>query len=279
MIRIAHLSDLHFGTEDPQVCNALHAVLHELNPDLVAVSGDLTQRARPSQFEAAQLFLASLPGRLLVVPGNHDVPLFNLPARMFWPYRNYERAFGEPQAAAVNADLVSLIGVDSTRRWRHKEGWLGRRGDRSIPSRLPRRALGSVLGMVTHHPLLRNTELAGLTPERGVRRTVQRLHRLGVDFVLCGHDHEARAHWFELAGTQDPASEPQVRSIHGILQISAGTATSRRVRGEPNSFNLLRLQFKQGARPAMVTERWNYQSEFQQFKLFDLQATPLSSRV
>src|SRR6478752_716554 len=91
MATIAHLSDIHFGRVEPRLVTALVRTIAAVAPDLVAVSGDLTQRARRSQFQAARRFLDLLPFPLLVVPGNHDVPLYNLPVRLLDPYRGYRR--------------------------------------------------------------------------------------------------------------------------------------------------------------------------------------------
>ena len=275
MTHIAHLSDLHFGSENPRVCIALHEALMALEPDLIAVSGDLTQRARKQQFEAARKFLTQLPGELLIVPGNHDVPLFDLPTRLIQPYRNYHAHFGEHQSAAINAGPVTLLGVDSTRRWRHKEGWLGRRGDRSIPLRLPTRADGHILGMVTHHPLQRYREASGPNARQAARKTVARLHRLGVDFILCGHDHHPRTHWFDLIETDEASVS---KAEQGILQVSAGTAISTRTREHPNSFNLLRIEVEPGKRAQLHNQRWDYHDATAEFTPNSEQSVLLSRR-
>ena len=120
---VLHLSDPHFGTEQAPVMDALERFAHELRPDLLLLSGDITQRARRAQFAAARAFVDRLRAPvLLAVPGNHDIPLFNLAARVFAPYGNYVRAFGgelEPQFA--DRDLL-VVGVNTTRPARHKNG-------------------------------------------------------------------------------------------------------------------------------------------------------------
>ena len=90
-----HISDTHFGTEQPAVTDALRAWVQEQKPDAVILSGDITQRARTAQFQAARAFCDSLGvPHLLTLPGNHDIPLYNLAARLFTPYRGYSRVFG-----------------------------------------------------------------------------------------------------------------------------------------------------------------------------------------
>ena len=101
MRTIVHLSDIHFGRVDPRLVAPLVDAVRAAAPDLVAVSGDLTQRARRRQFEQARAFLDKLPPPILAVPGNHDVPLFNLPARFLDPFGGYRRHI----AAGSGTDL------------------------------------------------------------------------------------------------------------------------------------------------------------------------------
>src|SRR5690606_31580206 len=122
MSRLLHLSDLHFGTEDPEVAAALLQLAREQQPDLCLLSGDITQRARRAQFAAARAFVQQLPAPVLAVPGNHDLPLFNLPLRLLNPYGNYRRAFGPSLEPQLERDDLLLIGVNSTRPARHKDG-------------------------------------------------------------------------------------------------------------------------------------------------------------
>ncbi|MBS4019901.1 MAG: metallophosphoesterase, partial [Dechloromonas sp.] len=119
---VLHISDTHFGTELPPVVDALVALAAQQHPDLVVLSGDITQRARPSQFRAAKAFVDRLGAPLLAVPGNHDIALFDLWSRLTSPYARYTKAFGgnlEPVHAS--SDLL-VIGVNTTRAWRHKNG-------------------------------------------------------------------------------------------------------------------------------------------------------------
>ena len=95
MRTLVHLSDLHFGRIDPQLLEPLATKIKEINPDVVAVSGDLTQRARSHQFREARVFLDTLPKPQIVVPGNHDVPLYNVFSRFFSPLDKYRRYITE----------------------------------------------------------------------------------------------------------------------------------------------------------------------------------------
>ncbi len=227
-MRIAHLSDPHFGTEVPEVVRALNYALQALAPALIVVSGDITQRARSAQFNAAQAFLDSLPAvPKLLVPGNHDLPLFNPVLRLFAPRRAYHRAFGSGQPQWV-AGSVAVIGIDSTLRLRHTRGTVGL-------ARLSRRVRdagdASLRLVAAHHPL------QTLLPQDrgecliGARQIAVELSRLSTDMVLSGHVHMPLL-------TDTRTAFPGLPR-HFVL-CAAGTAVSSRIRsGAPNSFNLI----------------------------------------
>jgi predicted MPP superfamily phosphohydrolase len=208
---VAHLSDLHFGRVHRAALEPLRRRVVELAPDLVVVSGDLTQRARAAQFREARAFLDSLPRPQLVVPGNHDVPLYNVLARFLQPLGNFRRFIAlDPEPSFVD-DEIAVLGINTARSFVFK-------GGRVSKAQLARvaRALCPLNGditkiVVTHHPYM------GLEP----------LARCGIDILMAGHLHDA--HVVERApGTL-------------ALMVQAGTATSSRTREEPNSFNLLRV--------------------------------------
>ena len=117
MTTIAHLSDIHFGRVDPEVVEALIETLTAMSPDLVAVSGDLTQRARSGQFRVARRFIDRLPRPLLVVPGNHDVPLFNLAARFIAPFGGYRRHIQDDLEPVFEGDGFIAVGLNSARNF------------------------------------------------------------------------------------------------------------------------------------------------------------------
>lgn len=231
MRTIAHLSDLHFGREDPAAVEALVADLRRLAPSLVAVSGDLTQRARRAEFARARAFLDRLPPPRLVVPGNHDVPLFDLPRRFLSPLGRF-RSFVSAEAAPVwDDEEVLAVGLSTARSLTWKAGRVSLAQVEALRRRLcagdPRR----LHVLVAHHPF-------SPPPDRPREAVVGRaaaalaaLTGCGLDLVLTGHLHR------QFAG--DLAGHTLARSV---LALHAGSAVSRRLRGEANSYNLVRVR-------------------------------------
>lgn len=233
MRTIVHLSDLHFGRTDPDVIAPLIEQVHALAPDLVVVSGDLTQRARSNEFIEARQFLDALPHPQLVVPGNHDVPLFNVFARLLRPLTKYRRYIGEEMQPVYMDDEIVAVGINTARSLTIKDG---RVNDRQIE--LARRTLAAVGDqmvkiIVTHHPF----DLpAGPQHHDLVGKAIPAMRAFalcGADVLLAGHVHTSSA--ISSAGRYDIPG-------YAALVVQAGTATSTRGRGESNSFNVLRVQ-------------------------------------
>lgn len=208
MRTLVHLSDLHFGRVVPGVLEPLRRRLAALAPDVVVVSGDLTQRARRKQFLEARAFLDSLPRPQVVVPGNHDVPLFNVFGRFLRPLGGYRRVIAEDAEPGYVDEEVAVFGVNTARSLTFKEGRLSSRQAERLRGALSALGGGVTRVVVTHHPL---PTLEG---------------RIGcpLDVQLSGHRHATRV----VAGL-------------ATLVVEAGTATSSRTREEPNGFNLLRV--------------------------------------
>jgi predicted MPP superfamily phosphohydrolase len=204
---LAHLSDLHFGRIDAAALEPLRRRVVELAPDLVVISGDLTQRARARQFREARAFLDSLPRPQVVVPGNHDVPLYNVLARFLRPLGGYRRAIGADLEPSYVDDEIAVLGVNSARALTFKGGRVNTKQLERVAQTLQPLPPEVVRIVVTHHPF----------------EAPERLSGRGVDMVMSGHAHAASA-----AG-------------RAVLVVQAGTATSSRTREAPNSFNLLRV--------------------------------------
>jgi 3',5'-cyclic AMP phosphodiesterase CpdA len=244
MTVLLQISDPHFGTEVPAVVAALLKLAHRERPEVAIWSGDITQRARRHQWTAAARFAAALGvPHTLALPGNHDIALFNLAARLFWPYAGFARSFGKDLAPVLSLPDLLVLGVNTTRRWRHKHGEVSDAQIDRVATRLASAQPAQWRLVVTHQPMDALREEDRVHVVRGAPRALQRWAAAGADLVLGGHIHLP---WLS---THRNGTRPI-----GILQ--AGTAVSRRIRREaPNSVNLLRL----APRPApMIVERWDF---------------------
>ncbi len=242
MSLLLQVSDPHFGTERPQVVEALVRLAHQLRPDFLLLSGDITQRATALQFAAARAFVGRLEvPRWLAVPGNHDIPLWHLPLRLMRPYARYRAAFGHDLESSLETDDLLLLTVNTTRPWRHKDGEISPRQVERVAARLAAARTGQRRIVMVHQPLLVTCPEDEKNLLHGHEMALQRWGQAGVDLVVGGHIHL-----------------PFVRPLpQGGWAVQAGTAVSHRVRGEAvNSVNLIRID---GATVERATvERWDH---------------------
>lgn len=261
---ILHLSDPHFGTEQPHVLAALRQFITQHQPELALLSGDITQRARRSQFSAARAFVDDLPCPALVVPGNHDIPLFNLYARLFNPYGNYRRAFGDELAPVLDNERLLVVGVNSTAPRRHKNGEVSTAQIERVGARLAQARPQQLRIVVQHHPVraLQEADIANLLI--GHEQAVPAWVDAGMDLLLAGHIH--LPYVLPLRGRRGDTGR-------GGWTLQAGTALSYRVRDNvPNSFNLIR--YRQPGE--CVVERWDYSLLARAFLCEERNELPLS---
>lgn len=232
---LLQISDPHFGTEQPQVVEALLALAAQQRPQLVVLSGDITQRARPAQFLAAKDFVDRLGAPVLAIPGNHDIPLFNLWTRLTRPYARYAKEFGPDLEPVFSSPDLLVLGVNTTRTWRHKNGEVCRTQIDRVAQRLSAASPQQLRVVVVHQPVA--VTMACDRPDllRGHPAALRAWAAAGADLVLGGHIH--------LPYTQAPQG-----LARRLWVIQAGTAVSSRTRPEvPNSVNLLRWREASGA--------------------------------
>jgi 3',5'-cyclic AMP phosphodiesterase CpdA len=257
MRTLAHLSDLHFGRVDAALLQPLSELLRALAPDALVISGDLTQRARKSEFQAARAYLDTLPAPQIVVPGNHDIPLYNLFSRFVRPLKNYRRYISAELCPVYADDEIFVTGLNTARSLTFKDGRISHEQIERIRAQLSRVDKKLTKIVVTHHPFdlpahFHRDELVGRAAQG-----MSLFSECGVDLLLAGHMH--------VSTSINSASRYKIHD-YSSLAVQAGTATSVRRRDETNSFNLLRI-----APSEVHVERYGWAPEQGQFLKADRQ--------
>lgn len=239
MTRIAHLSDLHFGACDQKIVSATEAWLLKRRPDLVIISGDLTQRARVGQFRAASAYVNRLRAaglRVLAIPGNHDVPLYDVVRRFMAPLDRYKRYIGNELCPWFEDADVAVLGINTARSLTIKDGRINRAQMDLIRNRFGAVPRHKTRILVTHHPLFALPIGDGSELTEAIGRhedAVRAVADAGVHMALAGHFHRTYAR----------SAGDMAKDLGGLLVIQAGTATSTRLRNsEPQSFNWLHIE-------------------------------------
>jgi 3',5'-cyclic AMP phosphodiesterase CpdA len=266
MTLLLQVSDPHFGTERPAVLAALEDLVRAQRPDVLLLSGDITQRATRAQFAAARAFVERLQlPKVLAIPGNHDIPLFNLPARLFWPYAGFQRAFGDVLEPEYENEQLLVLALNTTRRWRHVDGDLSEAQIERIAQRVAKAPAAQVRLVVVHQPVAVTRPQDRHNLLHGAEGAVRRWAEAGVDAVLGGHIHLPFV--LQLQTQMPELPRP-------IWAVQAGTAISHRVRAEANnSVNLIRVG---GAGCRLQIERWDHVDAAQRFERVSLH--PLGDR-
>ena len=242
---LLQISDPHFGSEQLPVVEALVTLSREQRPNLLVLSGDITQRATQLQFRAARSFVDRLGVPFVAIPGNHDIPLFDLSVRLFHPYSRYRRAFGQTLEPVHDAPDLLLLCVNTTRWYRHVNGEVAAEQIERVAMQLADARPQQLRVVVVHQPVavLRASDVHDRL--RGCELALRRWASAGADLVMGGHIHL-----------------PYVTALPDLARpmwaVQAGTAVSSRVRdGFPNSVNILRCGVD-AAQGRSLIEQWDY---------------------
>lgn len=245
---IAHISDPHFGRHLPDVEEGLLAELNGrggVTPTLVAISGDLTQRARHSQFKLARAFLDKLTVPYIVVPGNHDVPLYDVFHRFFDPLGRYKRYITDDMTPSYEDDELMVAGINTAHSFTIKDGIVRQRELDDVCAQFERHPRRWKI-LIAHHPFVVPAQVDDSHRVDGATAAMKRLEAANVDLVLTGHLHVSYARSADAAGYRNEART--------LLGVNAGTCISDRHRGEPNSYNKLEVD---GDHITIVNRQWN----------------------
>jgi len=230
---IAHISDLHFGREDPLIVAGLLEALRNSAPDIIVVSGDLTQRAKKKQFRAARNFLAELPQvPRIVVPGNHDVSTTNLFERIVHPLKRYRRFIAQDLSPFYSDPELAIAGINTVRLMSTKDGRINHAQVELACRQFGRAASSAVRIVVTHHPF-------DVPPEDMQHPTLTRARMAMTAFASCHIDLFLSGHLH--AGLTLASSKRYRLPGYSAVVAHAGTAVSTRTRNQPNAWNLIRI--------------------------------------
>ncbi|MBL8560585.1 MAG: metallophosphoesterase [Hyphomonadaceae bacterium] len=226
---IALLADIHFGCEDKQAIDAFAAALPEIDPAVVVVAGDLTYRGRRHEFEAAERWLATLKRPVVLAPGNHDVPHYNVFHRLIAPFARYDSHMHDDGVQIFNDDAVSIVTVNTARgvqarlNWAH--GVISRDQADNAARTLATAPAGAARLVCCHHPLVVPKGAPIKTRTKGGEDAAAALTAAGVDVVMTGHLHR-------------PFAEPLPFGDRKTWSVGAGTMSERQ-RGDPPGFTTL----------------------------------------
>lgn len=223
MKRIIHLSDLHFGTEREGLVDLLIKDVNEHHPDLIIVSGDLTQRARINQYQAANAFFSKLMQKnILCVPGNHDISLYNLIERIFYPFKKYKKWISSDICTFKYLDHIAILGINSVTPYKPMGGYITNSQFKLIENFFSQQS-DSMLNMVVMHHNLIKSERHKIINEAD--KIIDTFLEYNVKLVLSGHIHYS-------------CIEEISRYEKSLFVITAGTPISTRTI-QPNSYNIL----------------------------------------
>lgn len=255
MRKIVHISDVHFGLARHTRIRPLVEAINRAEPDLTVVSGDLVQWGFPREWKQARWFLEHLPRPMLVVPGNHDVPMSNLFLRFFAPMHRYRKYVSSDLAPFYLDEKIAVLGINTAHGLTIRNGKLTREHMRIVEERLCPLPHDMTKIVVMHHPIDQTMEYDDESLVKYARKSMDTLAKCGADLFLSGHMH---------VGYVGSTSKRYTISGYAALVVQAGTAISRRERGaEPNSFNVLYVDH-----PRIQVDRYWWDHDAQHYTLY-----------
>jgi 3',5'-cyclic AMP phosphodiesterase CpdA len=228
--KIIHISDVHFGAENKKIVNSLIADINSIEPDVIVLSGDLTQRAKTGEYKKAVAFLQKLNYPTVVIPGNHDIPLYNIWDRVISPFKKFETYFNN-RDRYYSDDLIEVIGLNSVRNLRWKSGKLSSEDLDQAANELKESGKKRVRVLVIHHNLFHISSRKDAVKLFKTQLIHRWLMQNSIDLILFGHDHKSMVQ--PILFDED--------NIFDFILVQAGTAVSTRTRGYLNSFNLIEI--------------------------------------
>lgn len=222
MRSIFHISDVHFGPPHlERVSDGVIEFVEQRRPDVVVLSGDLTQRAKPEQFRQARRFVDRIPAPVVVVPGNHDVPLYRIWERIFAPFGAYRRYFSDELEPIYRDEELLIVGINTAFNWTWKDGRITLSRLLEVGELLERTPESILKVVVAHHHLIPPPNFGTQRVLSNAYEAIDLFSSAGVDLILSGHLHQAY-----IGNSEEfyPKGRPPVVILH------SGTTTSSRGR-------------------------------------------------
>lgn len=255
MRRVVQISDLHFGNNDPLLLAPLRKAIEQIGPDVLVISGDFVEHASVQEFSAARDFIRTLPVPQIAVPGNHDLPFYNLISRAKVGLSLYKQFITPDLLPRFEDDEICIFGANTSRLWPIRGGSLSRMQLEQLVTEFAAVPDDRVRLLVTHHPFDLPDSQGHRLIVGHAKRSINRLAPL-VDILMAGHIH--------LSSTGSTATHYKTAG-HAMTFVQAGTAVSNRDKGETNSFNSLLLRGSKEGGKSVVVDRWTWRKEATEF--------------